>query len=435
MLRGKLLQNGLAVIVATCVLFATSLTFCLSARATPTGSLAKIRSEYVRLKNVDPSGDSDIHRAAWEVLATRMRGVLVQHSTVADDVAVRLMGADTHMRLYRSTRQQSYLTAARAMLSPLVQASGSSGASEEGLAGAFLLFGDLNVYSGFKDSAVQAYERAAGVRSGGMVSGVAQQRLQSLRNRTFERFIPSRDFEIPVPIPWQAARRELHAKAPLVVLDPGHGGDDAGAVSAVGGKEKEVTLDIARRVKVLLERRHGIQVRLTRHADQFVPLARRTAFANRKKADVFVSLHVNASETHDAEGLEVYYLDTANDEASRKLAERENGIAAGEGVDDLSFMLSDLIQTGKLEDSIVLSRSLDTAMRKSVISSHKGLRSLGVKKAPFFVLVGAHMPCTLLEMFFIDHPSEGRKFQEESFRSALALGIAEGIKTFLQKSY
>jgi N-acetylmuramoyl-L-alanine amidase len=218
---------------------------------------------------------------------------------------------------------------------------------------------------------------------------------------------------------------------PLVVLDPGHGGDDAGAVSAIGGAEKEVTLDIARRVKVLLERRHGIQVRLTRHSDEFVPLARRTAFANRKKADVFLSLHVNASAAHDAEGLEVYYLDTANDEASRKLAERENGVPEGQGIDDLSFMLSDLIQSGKLEDSIVFSRSLDAAMRRSVITSHKGLRSLGVKKAPFFVLVGAHMPCALLEMFFIDHPTEGRKFQEESFRSALALGIADGIKSFL----
>jgi N-acetylmuramoyl-L-alanine amidase len=413
---------ALSLLAAVCPLAA--------ANAGPAGPLARIRSEYVRLKNVDPSGDSPVHRASWEALATRMRGALVQDVPGTEVTSTRLMGADTHMRLYRSTRQQSYLSAARAMLTPVIDQTGAISVSRENAAQALLLFGDLNLYSGFKDSALQAYSRAAEV-SGLGAGERAQQRLQGLQNGTFARFLPSHDFEIPRPLQNPRSRGAAPTDMPLVVLDPGHGGDDAGAVSAIGGAEKEVTLDIARRVKVLLERRHGIQVRLTRHSDEFVPLARRTAFANRKKADVFLSLHVNASAAHDAEGLEVYYLDTANDEASRKLAERENGVPEGQGIDDLSFMLSDLIQSGKLEDSIVFSRSLDAAMRRSVITSHKGLRSLGVKKAPFFVLVGAHMPCALLEMFFIDHPTEGRKFQEESFRSALALGIADGIKSFL----
>jgi N-acetylmuramoyl-L-alanine amidase len=418
-------------VCALALLAAMGPLFCAS--AAPTGPFARIRSEYVRLKNVDPSGDSRVHREAWETLATRMRSALVQHGAGGDATSTRLMAADTHVRLYRSTRQQSYLTAARSIVSPLV-----AGVSEPVGDGnisvqALVLLGDINLYSGFKDSALQAYTRAAAAGHS-QASERAQQRLQGLRNNTFARFLPSQDFEVPKAVAGQSMKGAASLDAPLVVLDPGHGGDDAGAVSAVGGEEKEVTLDIARRVKVLLERRYGIRVRLTRHADEFVPLARRTAFANRKKADVFVSLHVNASEAHDAEGLEVYYLDTTNDAASRKLAERENGVAEGQGIDDLSFMLSDLIQSGKLEDSIVLSRSLDSAMRRSVIGSHKGLRSLGVKKAPFFVLVGAHMPCALLEMFFIDHPEEGRKFQQESFRSALAMGIAEGIRRFLNKS-
>lgn len=420
------------IVIAGCTLLATACPlFC--AVASPTGPFARIRAEYVRLKNVDPSGDSPVHRSAWESLATRMRGALVQNASGVEASSTRLMAADTHMRLYRSTRLQSYLTAARSILSPLTDGGLSSLGTEENAAQTLVLFGDLNLYSGFKDSAQQSYSRAAAAGAS-YASERARQRLQGLQNGTFGRFLPSQDFEVPKPVPTQRGKAGDYSDTPLVVLDPGHGGDDAGAVSALGGEEKEVTLDIARRVKVLLERRYGIQVRLSRHNDEFVPLARRTAFANRKKADVFVSLHVNASAAHDAEGLEVYYLDTANDEASRKLAERENGVPEGQGVDDLSFMLSDLIQSGKLEDSIVLSRSLDAAMRRSVISSHKGLRSLGVKKAPFFVLVGAHMPCALLEMFFIDHPIEGRKFQQESFRSALAMGIADGINSFLKKT-
>jgi N-acetylmuramoyl-L-alanine amidase len=228
-----------------------------------------------------------------------------------------------------------------------------------------------------------------------------------------------------------SGRRAARAET-LVVLDPGHGGEDAGAVSNLGGEEKEITLDIARRVATRLQQRGGLRVRLTRDRDEFVPLARRTAIANQNEAAVFVSLHVNASAGHDADGLEVYYLDNTNDEASRKLAERENAVDPGADVDDVSFMLSDLIQSGKMEDSVLLSRKMELALQSRVVAGHKGLRSLGVKKAPFFVLVGAHMPCSLIEMFFIDNPLEGAKLRQESFRELLAVGIAEGIERFLR---
>jgi N-acetylmuramoyl-L-alanine amidase len=174
-------------------------------------------------------------------------------------------------------------------------------------------------------------------------------------------------------------------------------------------------------------------VRLTRDKDEFVPLVRRTSYANKKNATAFISLHVNASQEHDADGLEVYYLDNANDEASRKLAERENGVREGEHLDDLSFMLSDLIQSGKLEDSIILSRAVESSLKIRAISRAKGVRSLGVKRGPFFVLVGAHMPCTLIEMLFIDNPTDRAMLSKEEFRSALALGVADGIHKFISK--
>jgi N-acetylmuramoyl-L-alanine amidase len=205
-----------------------------------------------------------------------------------------------------------------------------------------------------------------------------------------------------------------------------------GAVGLHGLEEKEITLDVAKRVRNVLSERYSIPVLLTRESDEFVPLARRTAYANGKKASAFVSIHVNASAAHDGSGLESYYLDNTNDAASRRLAERENGVAAGAGVDDVSFMLSDLIQSGKLEDSILLTRAIDGAMRAKVAPSYRQARFLGVKKGPFFVLVGAHAPCGLIELFFVDNPPDAAKLADDSFRQALAAGIAQGIAAYVR---
>jgi DNA mismatch repair protein MutS len=391
--------------------------------AAPTSPLVKLRGEYFRLRNIDPTGEESSHIKSWDALASRIREV-VDRTRGAEATELRVLGAETQLRLYRSTKNRSYLSAAALMIKPAlaVQSLGAEDAN--------IIAGDIDLYAGSYNAARSHYEIAA--RSPGRAFQLATQRLQGLRNGTFKRFLPSQDREVPRLISGRDARTRANS-GPVIVLDPGHGGGDSGAVSPFGGEEKEITLDIARRVKALLERRHQLKVQLTREEDKFVPLARRTAFANRKGGAVFVSLHVNASEKHDAAGLEAYYLDNTNDEASRKLAERENGVAAGDRIDDLSFMLSDLIQSGKLEDSIHLTREVETSLRSKVMKSHKELRSLGVKKAPFFVLVGAHMPCSLIEMFFVDNPIEGRKLGDTGFRSMLAAGIADGILKFLRR--
>lgn len=357
-----------------------------------------------------------------------MRNLLGQSNTGEESDYIRLLSADTHLRLYRVSKQRPYLSMASESLKPLFRDE-REGASE--LRGeAALLMGDISLATGsFGESAGEWYKRAQSV--GGAISEVASSRLQGIELKTFSRFIPSRDLEVPRLVQFGGTRSSR--SAPIVVLDPGHGGGDAGATGGPGQVEKEITLDVARRVRVLLEKRYGFNVLVTRSKDEFVPLARRTAYANKKGAAAFVSLHVNASQGHDADGLEVYYLDNANDEASRKLAERENGIRDGEQLDDLSFMLSDLIQSGKLEDSIVLSRVVEGTLRTRAISRAKGVRSLGVKQGPFFVLVGAHMPCTLIEMLFIDNPNDRAMLSREEFRSSLALGIAEGIHKFISK--
>lgn len=399
-----------------------------SAVCSPQTQSSRIRAEYVRLRNVDPTGTDASYRAGWDALATRMRALLGQSGTNQESDYIRLLAADTHLRLYRVSKQRPYLALASESLKPLFRDDRDNNSVLFGEAA--LLMGDISLITGsLGDSADGWYRRANS--AGGPISEVASSRLQSIELKTFSRFIPSRDLEVPRIV--QSSNARPSRAAPIIVLDPGHGGGDAGATAGVDQVEKEITLDIARRVRVLLEKRYGFNVLTTRSRDEFVPLARRTAYANKKSAAAFVSLHVNASETHDADGLEVYYLDNANDEASRKLAERENGVRDGEQVDDLSFMLSDLIQSGKLEDSIVLSRAMESSLRARAISRAKGIRSLGVKRGPFFVLVGAHMPCTLIEMLFIDNQNDRAMLSRDEFRSALALGVAEGIHKFISK--
>ncbi|MEY4700939.1 MAG: hypothetical protein RL326_1126, partial [Pseudomonadota bacterium] len=330
-------------------------------RAAPQTPSSRVRAEYIRLRNVDPAGTDSTHKAEWETLATRMRALLGSTSKPDDINYIRLLCADTHLRLYRVTKQRPYVTTAIEALKPLF---GRDSDDTALLAEAALLMGDLALAAGAgAESASEWYQRATnGDRT---TANAAQSRLTSLELKTFNRFSPSRDLEVPRVVSSSSGRSGR--VAPIVVLDPGHGGGDAGATGTDGQVEKEITLDVARRVRLLLEKKYGFNVLLTRGRDEFVPLARRTAYANKKNAAAFISLHVNASQEHDADGLEVYYLDNANDEASRKLAERENGVREGEQLDDLSFMLSDLIQSGKLEDSIVLSRTVESSVKVRAI--------------------------------------------------------------------
>jgi N-acetylmuramoyl-L-alanine amidase len=221
-----------------------------------------------------------------------------------------------------------------------------------------------------------------------------------------------------------------------VVLDAGHGGEDAGAEGLGGLLEKDVVLDIVLRLEELLQARSDLFVHLTRRGDDFIPLAERTKTANLFKADLFISIHNNASPAGRMQGLETYYLDNTNNEASRKLAERENRFwtdNSGTVQSDLQFMLSDLIQNMKKDDSIALAGFLHRSILQNVRSTYSGVKDLGVKKAPFYVLVGAHMPCVLLELLFIDNEGEGMLLANPEFRQELAKGIYIGINLFLSQ--
>jgi N-acetylmuramoyl-L-alanine amidase len=170
----------------------------------------------------------------------------------------------------------------------------------------------------------------------------------------------------------------------------------------------------------------GVQVVLTRTDDRFIPLEDRTAIANAEDADLFISLHMNASPNGEAKGLETYYLDNTNDEAALRLAARENGTSQKQ-VSDLQFILSDMTQNLKLEDSITLAHRLHLSMVGGMSKRLADFKDLGVKKALFYVLVGARMPSVLVEMFFITNRTEARVMTRDSYQNAVVEALYDGI--------
>lgn len=214
-----------------------------------------------------------------------------------------------------------------------------------------------------------------------------------------------------------------------IVLDPGHGGKDPGAIGVGGIAEKDIVLNIAKKLARRLKSDLGVEVVLTRQDDRFVPLEDRTAIANAEEADLFISLHTNASPNAEAKGLETYYLDNTNDEASLRLAARENGTSR-QSVSDLQFILSDLTQNLKLEDSITLAHRIHGSLIDSVGQRQDQVRDLGVKKALFYVLVGARMPSVLVELFFISNKSDARLVKREREQNSIVEGLFQGIKKY-----
>ena len=216
-----------------------------------------------------------------------------------------------------------------------------------------------------------------------------------------------------------------------IVLDPGHGGADPGAQGVDGILEKDVVLAIAQRLKRRLEESSNAKVLLTRETDTTRTLAERTAFANANSADLFISIHANADRSGELQGIETYTLNNSNDRATIRLAKMENGPAVRVGRGDLSFILSDMVQSGKEEESNALAERLHSRVLARLRSRYTDVHNLGVKKGPFYVLVGAYMPCVLIETSFLSHPVEGKRLGSTAYQQDIAEGLYLGITDFL----
>jgi N-acetylmuramoyl-L-alanine amidase len=214
-----------------------------------------------------------------------------------------------------------------------------------------------------------------------------------------------------------------------VVIDPGHGGKDPGAIGPEGLQEKDVTLRIANKVAEKLKDELGCEVILTRHDDVFLPLEQRTAIANAKKADLFVSIHTNAAPNPAASGVETYFLNFAVNEDAMRVAALENATSS-KRVGELQSILNNILKNTKVNES----SRLAGFVQKDIINSLNGrfgdIKSLGVKQAPFFVLIGAQMPSILVETSFISNPKEETLLKDGSYLDRIADGIVSGIKDY-----
>jgi N-acetylmuramoyl-L-alanine amidase len=223
-------------------------------------------------------------------------------------------------------------------------------------------------------------------------------------------------------------------RAQLVVIDPGHGGEDRGSPGLYGLWEGEVALDLARRVKRSLSHfLPSLRVRLTRDADVHLPLEERAAMANALAADLFVSLHLNAATTVvERGGVTTFVLDVENDRNVLRLAARENGTRTTD-VSPMQFLVGSLARKEQDKRSL---RLADAVQRSTVASARRYLPKLsdrGVRSAMFYVLVGAQMPAILLEGSFLTQPDEAHLLTESAYRDAIAEGVARGIVNYLSE--
>ncbi len=215
-----------------------------------------------------------------------------------------------------------------------------------------------------------------------------------------------------------------------IVIDPGHGGKEVGAVGPNGVMEKDITLTLSRKLAAALSDKIGARVVLTRDEDSVVSLDQRTAIANQYKADLFLSVHLNAAVVKDAKGSETYFLSLeASDELARKAAETENASAGSVGVSDasadLKLILWDLAQQAYLDESSRFAQAIQEEMNAAT-----GVGNRGVKQAPFKVLVGATMPAALVEVGFISNAEEEAKLQSDEFQNLMIEALTRAVQRY-----
>jgi N-acetylmuramoyl-L-alanine amidase len=229
--------------------------------------------------------------------------------------------------------------------------------------------------------------------------------------------------------PKAAVKRGI-GKIRRIVVDAGHGGHDPGASGAGGTREKDVVLQIALKLAQKLREELGLDVVLTRSTDVFLELQERTAIANKVGADLFVSIHANASLNRNSAGIETYYLNLAKTEKAAQLAAKENGTTLDK-VSLLQAVLFDLMANYKLNDSALLADDVQKAVYRRVSGHYPGVKNLGVKQGPFYVLVGATMPSILVETAFVSNEREEERLKDPTYQETTAEGVMEGIKAYI----
>ena len=221
--------------------------------------------------------------------------------------------------------------------------------------------------------------------------------------------------------------RSLGLKLTRVVIDAGHGGHDTGSIGPVGFTEKELVLDVAQRLRDLIEMEMGAEVVMTRNDDTFVPLESRTAVANQQEADLFISIHANSSRVRSVRGVETYFLNFTSSREALETASRENA-ASERSIHELQ----DLVKKIMLRDKVDESRELAQKIQHALAGRKGSGMDRGVKQAPFVVLIGANMPSILAEICFISNPQEEKLVKTPTSRQAIAESLFEGVRSYAE---
>jgi N-acetylmuramoyl-L-alanine amidase len=224
--------------------------------------------------------------------------------------------------------------------------------------------------------------------------------------------------------------RALGLKIGRIVIDPGHGGHDTGTIGPNGLEEKDLVLDVAKRLGKLLDARLGADVIYTRQDDTFIPLETRTAIANQEEADLFVSIHANSSRDPDARGVETYYLNFTSNANALEVAARENAVS-DKSIHELQDLVKKIALKEKIEESREFAANVQQSLHSGLSTKSPGIRDRGVKKAPFIVLIGANMPSILAEISFVSNPGDEKRLETAEYRQRIAESLYKGISKYV----
>ena len=242
----------------------------------------------------------------------------------------------------------------------------------------------------------------------------------------------AREQEVPAVEGSPSIARQLGLGVHRIVIDPGHGGKDPGTVNRhLDVQEKDITLDIGKRLNAILNEHKEFEIILTRCRDDYVPLEERAAIANSNQGDIFVSIHTNSAPHLTARGVESYYLNMTADPRAMEVAAQENAMSS-KSIAEMRTILDQILQNSKISESKILAQSIQGSMVANLQRKYDAIEDLGVKKAPFYVLLGAQMPSALIEVSFLSNRDEARRLTSPSYRQAVAAGLYLGIINFIQ---
>ncbi len=235
-----------------------------------------------------------------------------------------------------------------------------------------------------------------------------------------------------IETPQLSLAQQLGLGVRKIVIDPGHGGKDPGAI-AHGLKEKDVVLTLAKKLQSILVKSLDCKVVLTRNDDRYISLEERTAIANVNNADLFISVHVNAHPKSSVNGLETYFLNLSTNSEAMRVAAFENATSEMQ-MSDLQDILSDILKNSKIKESSRLAHNVHNSLIHGLRENFEGIKDLGVKQAPFFVLIGAEMPAILIEMAFISNPVEAGMLRQDDFLNIFAEKISYGVESYIHSN-